>query len=314
MLSSNPLISYAWQPCRSCRTDEGRGPGFFLALLGERVRVMRTRRGMTRKAARRAAGVSERHLANLETGRGNASVLLLRSSRARCMFDRRTGRRGAATRRSGSAFASCCAAATRPTLRAPARRWPTCSGRTAATGRDGRIALIGLRGAGKSTLGRMLADDLRVPFIELDRVIERIAGCDVGEIHSLYGPPAFRRYELRALEDTIAAHARAVIATGGGLVSEPSTYDLLLARCFTVWLRATPDDHMKRVIAQGDLRPMAGNAEAMEDLKRILAAREADYARADLAFDTSAQAAGPGLPRACAHAAIAGRMDAARGG
>jgi len=158
----------------------------------------------------------------------------------------------------------------------------------ADAGRDARIALIGLRGAGKSTLGRMLAEDLRVPFVELDRVVERMAGCDVGEIHSLYGAGAFRRYELRALEDTVAAHARAVIATGGGLVTEPSTYDLLLSRCFTVWLRASPDDHMKRVIAQGDLRPMAGNAEAMDDLKRILAARESDYARADLTFDTSA--------------------------
>jgi XRE family aerobic/anaerobic benzoate catabolism transcriptional regulator len=135
----------------------------------------------------------------------------------------------------------------------------------------------------------MLAEELRIPFIELDRVVERMAGCDVAEIHSLYGAAAFRRYELRALEDTIAAHERAVIATGGGLVTEPATYDFLRSRCFTVWLRASPDDHMKRVIAQGDLRPMAGNAEAMDDLKRILATREGDYARADLTVDTSAQ-------------------------
>ncbi len=133
----------------------------------------------------------------------------------------------------------------------------------------------------------MLADDLDVPFVELDRVIERLAGCDVREIHSLYGMAAYRRYELRALEETVADHPRAVIATGGGIVSEPATFDLLLARCFTVWLRATPEEHMKRVIAQGDLRPMAGNAEAMADLKRILAGREALYAKADLTFDTS---------------------------
>ena len=121
-----------------------------------------------------------------------------------------------------------------------------------------------------------------MPFVELDRVIERLAGCDVREIHSLYGMPAYRRYELRALEATVADHPRAVVATGGGIVSEPATFDLLLARCFTVWLRATPEEHMKRVLAQGDLRPMAGNAEAMADLKRILAGREAFYAKADV--------------------------------
>jgi XRE family aerobic/anaerobic benzoate catabolism transcriptional regulator len=215
---------------------------------------------MTRKALAHLAGVSERHLANLETGQGNASVMLLRQL-ARAL--------GATI---GELVGEGVAGSTR------ASRDPD---------RTGRVALIGLRGAGKSTLGRMLADDLTIPFIELDRVVERIAGCDVGEIHSLYGAAAFRRYELRALEETIADHRHAVIATGGGLVNEPDTYALLRARCFTVWLRATPDEHMKRVIAQGDMRPMAGNAEAMDDLKRILAGREAAYARADLIFDTS---------------------------
>lgn len=259
--------------------------------LGERVRAIRHRRGMTRKRLAEAAGVSERHLANLETGQGNASVMLLRDlaralattiaeivgeesaagsewSRIREIL---RGRDEAALGRARKALADALGAA------------------PADDGRDGRIALVGLRGAGKSTLGRMLAEDLGVPFIELDRVVERMAGCDVGEIHSLYGAAAFRRYELRALEDTIAAHERAVIATGGGLVTEPATYDFLRSRCFTVWLRASPDDHMKRVIAQGDLRPMAGNAEAMDDLKRILSMREGDYARADLTVDTSAQ-------------------------
>ena len=262
----------------------------FLSALGERVRALRHRRGMTRKRLAEAAGVSERHLANLETGQGNASVMLLRDL-ARALASSIGEIVGEDVVASGES------ARIRDLLRgrdeaalARARRTLTeALGAAAAdAGRDTRIALIGLRGAGKSTLGRMLAEDLRVPFVELDRVVERMAGCDVGEIHSLYGAGAFRRYELRALEDTVAAHARAVIATGGGLVTEPSTYDLLLSRCFTVWLRASPDDHMKRVIAQGDLRPMAGNAEAMDDLKRILAARESDYARADLTFDTSA--------------------------
>ena len=262
----------------------------FLSALGERVRALRHRRGMTRKRLAEAAGVSERHLANLETGQGNASVMLLRDL-ARALASSIGEIVGEDVVASGES------ARIRDLLRgrdeaalARARKTLTeALGAAAAdAGRDTRIALIGLRGAGKSTLGRMLAEDLRVPFVELDRVVERLAGCDVGEIHSLYGAGAFRRYELRALEDTVAAHARAVIATGGGLVTEPSTYDLLLSRCFTVWLRASPDDHMKRVIAQGDLRPMAGNAEAMDDLKRILAARESDYARADLTFDTSA--------------------------
>jgi XRE family aerobic/anaerobic benzoate catabolism transcriptional regulator len=156
--------------------------------------------------------------------------------------------------------------------------------------RSGRIALIGLRGAGKSTLGRMLADDLGIPFVELNRVIERIVGCEVPEIHSLYGTSAYRRYEQRALEETIATHPKAVIATGGGLVSEAAALEMLLAHCYTVWLRASPDEHMRRVVAQGDLRPMAGNLEAMDDLKRILAGREPFYARADLAFDTDGKA------------------------
>jgi len=262
----------------------------FLSALGERVRALRHRRGMTRKRLAEAAGVSERHLANLETGQGNASVMLLRDlARALGSSIAEIVGEDVVARGESARIRDLLRGRDEATLARARKTLSDALGAAAAdAGRDARIALIGLRGAGKSTLGRMLAEDLRVPFVELDRVVERMAGCDVGEIHSLYGAGAFRRYELRALEDTVAAHARAVIATGGGLVTEPSTYDLLLSRCFTVWLRASPDDHMKRVIAQGDLRPMAGNAEAMDDLKRILAARESDYARADLTFDTSA--------------------------
>ncbi|MFO1396281.1 MAG: helix-turn-helix transcriptional regulator [Burkholderiales bacterium] len=261
----------------------------FLVDLGERVRALRTRRGLTRKALAATADVSERHLANLESGQGNASVLLLRQLAAALG--------GTIAELVGEdAFTSPEWPAIRALLRGRGEA-ELARAREALAGlfggaapdpaRTRRVALVGLRGAGKSTLGRMLADDLRVPFVELDRVIEQVAGCGVGEIHSLYGPAAFRRYELRALETTIAGHAHAVIATGGGLVTEPATFALLLAHCFTVWLRATPDEHMKRVVAQGDMRPMAGNAEAMDDLKRILASREAAYARADVTFDTS---------------------------
>jgi XRE family aerobic/anaerobic benzoate catabolism transcriptional regulator len=142
----------------------------------------------------------------------------------------------------------------------------------------------------------MLADDLDVPFVELNNVIERLAGCSLAEIHNLYGPTAYRRYERRALEETVQLYSDAVIATPGGIVSDASTFNLLLAQCFTVWLKASPEEHMQRVIAQGDLRPMSGNQEAMEDLKRILAGRAAFYGKADLAFDTSGKALAESFP------------------
>lgn len=266
---------------------KGKDP--FLAVLGDRVRTLRARQGMTRKALAHSADVSERHLANLETGQGNASVMLLRQLAAalRCTIAELVGEDAVASAE-WSQIRQLLRGRDDAALQRARRALTELFGAQASDpARTGRIALIGLRGAGKSTLGRMLADDLKVPFVELNHVIERLAGCDVREIHSLYGPTAYRRYELRALEDVITGHTQAVIATGGGIVSEPVTYDLLLSRCFTVWLRALPEEHMKRVIAQGDLRPMAGNAEAMADLKRILASRDELYAKADLVFDTS---------------------------
>jgi len=261
----------------------------FLTVLGERVRLMRSRRGVTRKVLAREAGISERHLANMETGTGNASVLLLRqlAQALNCSMAELVGQDG---------IASPELVLIRQLLRgrdeATLQRARLALAELLGAGRpdpsrSGRIALIGLRGAGKSSLGRMLADNLGIPFVELNRVIERSVGCDVHEIHSLYGSSAYRRYEQRALEETIATHPRAVIATGGGLVSEASTFELLLSQCYTVWLRASPEEHMDRVVAQGDTRPMAGNKEAMDDLKRILAGREAFYAKADLTVDTS---------------------------
>ncbi len=163
--------------------------------------------------------------------------------------------------------------------------------------RAGRIALIGLRGAGKSTLGTLLARDLRVPFIELDREIERIAGASLAEIFDLYGQAAYRRYERRALEAVLESHDRAVIAAGGSIVSEAGTYDLLLTACYTIWLMAAPEEHMSRVVAQSDLRPIAGNDEAMADLRRILAGREALYAKADGRVDTTGATIAASLKR-----------------
>jgi XRE family aerobic/anaerobic benzoate catabolism transcriptional regulator len=268
----------------------------FLVGLGERVRALRLRRGMTRKALSLAADVSERHLANLEYGVGNASVLVLlqvaqalKSPLAELLGDETTrspewlmirellgGRDEATLRRVREAIA--------PVLDTAAAR--SAPGRG---GRSGRIALIGLRGAGKSTLGRMLAEDLDFPFVELSREIEKFAGCSASEIQALYGQNAYRRYERRAMEESIQIYPEAVIATPGGLVSDPATFNLLLSHCTTVWLQADPEDHMRRVQAQGDLRPMAGNREAMDDLKTILAGRAAFYSKAEFRLDTSAQ-------------------------
>jgi len=235
------------------------------------------------------AGVSERHLANVESGCGNASILVLRqiAEALDCPLPGLIDSRSAASPE---------AALLRELLRerdeGDLHRARIALARlfgepTSAAARRTRIALIGLRGAGKSTLGKRLADQLGVAFIELNREIQRIAGCSVTEIHALYGPAAYRRYERRALDDTIQRGQPAVIATPGGIVSDIGTFNRLLDQCFTVWLRASPDEHMSRVLAQGDYRPIAGNAEAMDDLRRILAGRAALYAKADVEFDTS---------------------------
>jgi XRE family aerobic/anaerobic benzoate catabolism transcriptional regulator len=263
----------------------------FLVALGDRVRALRARRGITRKALAAAAEVSERHLANLEYGVGNASILILlqvaqalQCSLAELLGDVTTsspewlllrelleGRDEATLRRARIAIGEMLG---------------TGGGNVA---RSSRVALIGLRGAGKTTLGHKLADDLGFPFVELSRQIEDFAGCTISEIQALYGQNAYRRYERRALEEAIQIYPEAVIATPGGLVSDPATFNLLLAHCTTVWLHADPEDHMKRVIAQGDTRPMAASREAMEDLKSILAGRAAFYSKAEFKLDTSAQ-------------------------
>ena len=273
--------------------EEGKEP--FLAALGERTKALRVRRGLTRKALARLTGVSERHLANLEYGVGNASILvLLQVAQAlQCSLAELVGD---VTTRSPEwlMLREMLADTDEATLRrvrlaalelrggAPARA-------DEAPVRSSRIALIGLRGAGKSTLGRMLAEDLDFPFVELSREIEKLAGCTISEILGLYGQNAYRRYERRALEEAIEAYPEAVIATAGGLVSDLGSFNLLLRRCTTVWLTADPEDHMSRVMAQGDLRPMAASREAMDDLKSILAGRTAFYSKADMRVDTSAQ-------------------------
>ncbi|MDD0812059.1 helix-turn-helix transcriptional regulator [Curvibacter sp. RS43] len=266
-----------------------------LVALGERVRALRARRGMTRKAVALAADVSERHLANLEYGTGNASFLVLQQVAAalQCSMAELIGDVTASSPEwvlIRELLAHCDEA----TLRRVRVAVADLLGGGGVSGKPlgaawPRVALVGLRGAGKSTLGQMLADDLEYPFVELSREIEKFAGCSISEIQGLYGMNAYRRYERRALEEAIQIYPEAVIATPGGLVSDAATFNLLLSHCTTVWLQADPEDHMQRVAAQGDLRPMAASAEAMGDLRQILAGRSAFYSKADLRLDTSSQ-------------------------
>lgn len=260
----------------------------YLCRLGERVREERARRGMTRRILARDSGLSERYLAQLEGGKGNLSIKLLRrvGDALNLPLPRLLGGEPAEPAELGRIVELL--------RRLPPDRLGEAQALLDAhfaapdrQARQRRIALIGLRGAGKSTLGRRLADDLAIPFIELDREIERESGTSLSEVFDLYGQAAFRRYERRALESVIERHDRAVIATGGSIVSEAATFDLLLSACFTLWLTAAPEEHMARVVAQGDTRPMAGNEEAMEDLRRILAGREALYSKADARVDTA---------------------------
>jgi XRE family aerobic/anaerobic benzoate catabolism transcriptional regulator len=262
----------------------------FLLSLGKRIRELRERRGLSRKLLARESKVSERYLGHLETGEGNISVLLLR--RVASALSVTLGEvlipeeQDSVERRLIRRFLE----------RLPARRMEEVIFRLMRdfgheeAARRKRVALIGLRGAGKSTLGPMLAKELKVPLVELNREVARETGLPVSEVIALYGQAGYRRIERRVLERVISENDRAVIVAGGGIVAEEDAFNLLLANCFTVWLKAQPEEHMARVLAQGDLRPMAGNEEAMDDLKRILAAREPLYRKADAVVDTSGDA------------------------
>ena len=227
----------------------------FLRAFGDRLRGERERRGMSRKLLADHAGISERYITQIESGKGNVSIVILRQI--------------------ASALGL-------PLSRLVAEEAPL-----PEESRANRVALVGLRGAGKSTLGAALAKARSVPFFELDREIERLSGTSLGALIEMYGQQAYRRYELQALQELLDHHPRFVVAAGGGIVSESGTYELLLRHCFTIWVRTTPEEHMGRVLAQGDMRPMAGSAQAMDDLRRILNERTPLYERADLTVDTT---------------------------
>jgi XRE family transcriptional regulator, aerobic/anaerobic benzoate catabolism transcriptional regulator len=267
------------------------GDGRYLKMLGERVRDARARHGMSRRMLAHDSGISERYLAELESGRGNFSIVLMRRLAkaidvgvAELVSDEtlrpveykllveRIGRLDATELTEASAIL--------------AQRFGDSSGRAE------RIALIGLRGAGKTTLGKLLAKQLGWEFVEMSREIEREAAVSVEEIFDLWGQAAYRRYERRALERIIDTRSRVVLATGGGLVSEPATFERLLDSFYTIWLQASPEQHWDRVIEQGDRRVEgSGDSEALVDMRRILAQREPLYRKADARLDTSGKAA-----------------------
>ena len=267
----------------------------YLVELGQRVRSMRAVRGMSRKVLARESGVSERYIAQLESGLGNVSIMLLRR------------------------VADATGAPLQDLVADPARRpndWPLVrellrkaspamiedvkavlsghpvdrpAGAPPRVEVD-RVALIGLRGAGKSSLGRLAAEKLGWRFVELNKEIEREAGFSITEVFSIYGQDGYRRYEQAALDRIIAEPGPMVLATGGGIVSDPITFERLLANFFTVWIKASPGEHMSRVRKQGDLRPMGGDKAAMSELITILQSREQLYARARTSIDTSGAA------------------------
>ncbi len=261
--------------------------GDFLLFLGGRVRQLRSVRGMTRKMVARDADVSERHLAQLEAGEGNISIVLLRRIAAALnvslveLFAPESEE--PAEKQMIQRFLE----------RLPNHRVEEVVLRLmrdfspGEKARRQRIALIGLRGAGKSTLGAKLAEDKTMPFIETDREIEKDAGMPLTEIFALYGQSGYRAIEKRTLERVLNENECAVLSVGGGVVSEKETFDFLLSHCYTVWIKAQPEEYMRRAVAQGDFRAMAGNDHAMEDLRRILEAREPLYRQADMELDTS---------------------------
>jgi XRE family transcriptional regulator, aerobic/anaerobic benzoate catabolism transcriptional regulator len=268
--------------------EGGTGHDAFAESVGRLVRLGRAKRGMTRRQLAQGSGASERYLAQIEGGQGNPSLIILKSIAQALdvpiveLLPRSNGRAAAMTH-----ILDLLARTPVDELPAIADLIEARADVATVADRARRIALVGLRGAGKSTLGERLARELNCPFIELDRLVEQDYGARIPDLIEIAGLATFRRYERTCLERVIAGNEAAVIATAGGIVAEPETYALLLRRTHTVWIKARPDEHMSRVMEQGDFRPMAQNREAMADLVAILDARGADYARAEAEVETS---------------------------
>jgi XRE family transcriptional regulator, aerobic/anaerobic benzoate catabolism transcriptional regulator len=259
----------------------------FLEQLGQRVRTMRALRGMSRKVLAKVSGISERYIAQLEAGRGNVSIVLLRRV-SNAMGAHLEDLIPAAEPSPDWAVIRDLLRKASPSQVSQAK--DILAGQNASTQRlksFAGIALIGLRGAGKSTLGKLLAKKIGWNFVELNKEIEAQNGLSVAEIIALYGQEGFRRLEQAALTQLLARQELTVLATGGGIVSEPVTFDLILSSFYTIWLKAEPEEHMARVRKQGDLRPMADDRSAMAELHNILVSREPLYARASAVVDTA---------------------------
>jgi len=258
-----------------------------IATLGERVRALRKRRRVTRRELARLTSISERYLADLEGGKANISIALIARVAAALETDlaalvTRNGSMGLAYAPLGTLIGRLSLEQQRDAYRLLSRHL---NGEAALKG----IALIGLRGAGKTTLGRRLAEKFKIPFVRLSNKVEELGGMAVPELMELGGEKAYRRYENMALSEIAASAGKVVLEAGGGLVNQDATYAALLQSFKVVWIRAAPEEHMARVIAQGDMRPMAGNTQAMQDLRNILAEREPGYRRADYMLDTASR-------------------------
>ena len=288
MRNTNPRQSREPEALRKLAAQTKTATANPLQLLGDRVRQARARRGMTRKQLARDSGVSERYLAQIEGGHGNISVLVLRQlAKALNVTVDALFFEGPEPPVELVHTVEFLRRLPLDDLKLARQMLLHQFGGVDPAARHRRIALIGLRGAGKSTLGAALADRLEMPFLELDRLIEQVSGLTLNLIFDFRGQAGFRELERKCLDDVLLHYPCFVLATGGSLVSEPGTFERLLSSCFTVWLRASPEEHMQRVINQGDMRPMANNRDAMSDLKRILDEREVLYSKADLQVDTA---------------------------
>ncbi|MCC6775114.1 MAG: helix-turn-helix transcriptional regulator [Hyphomicrobiales bacterium] len=259
----------------------------FVAELGRLLRLARAKRGMTRRQLAEESGASERYLAQIESGQGNPSVVILRSIAQALEIPVVALLPGESDDATMARIIDLVARLSRAELADVAALLTQRVGHGPANARARRIALVGLRGAGKSTLGLALAQAMECPFVELVRLVEQDYGARSVDLIEMAGITTFRRYERACLERVIAEHETAVIATAGGIVSNAETYALLLRRSHAIWLKARPEEHMQRVMEQGDFRPMAQNREAMSDLVAILEARRNDYARAEAELDTA---------------------------
>lgn len=268
-------------------SDETDGDGLqeYIARIGDRIRASRTSRGMIRKDLSRQSGVSERYIAQVETGKANISIVMLWKI-AQSMAIPIPELLPDSEQRSDSAalqtfFARLDQQQQDDALQLLKKHFSKSDQQIRG------VALVGLRGAGKSSLGRILADEYAVSFVQLSELIEAQAKMSTAELFSLGGQKSYRRLEMQALRQALSIKGKIVIETGGSLVTEPETYKLLLDNYYTVWVKAQPDEHMNRVLAQGDLRPMANNDEAMEDLKLILEERRTLYSQSDFILDTA---------------------------